>query len=498
MTSILSWEGLLALLLGGLYGSLFGAIPGLTATLAVALFIPLAFFLDPMIALPAIIAISSVAIFAGDVGSTVAGIPGTPASAAYVEELYALARKKGPVYSLGICAMGSAVGGIIGTMLLILGATGIASLATQFSSYEYFWVAVLGLTAGVFASGGAPLKGLVSLLLGLLFATVGIDPTLGFPRFHFENPNLLGGLNYIVAMIGLFGFAEVLEHLYRGHTRDRGEVPPSQGRSVRQFYTRPLRLIWRSRWLVGRSSLLGVFVGFLPGAGADIGAWVASSFQKMTRVKDPDVELDRTVLAGTSSNNAAVASAWIPALSLGMPGDTITAMVLGVFLMKGITPGPLLFEQNLSLVWSLYLTFILANIFLLPFFGYLTARLAALVVRVPFNLLLSVIAGVCVVGAYAINNNPFDVWVMAGMGVVAFVLRRGGFPLAQVVLGMVLGPILEQSFMVSAIKSSWNVMSFFERPMALGLMLATILTVLLGLRLGKRLKPDKHQIREHP
>ncbi len=498
MTSMLSWEGLLALLLGGLYGSLFGAIPGLTATLAVALFIPLAFFLDPLIALPAIIAISSVAIFAGDVGSTVAGIPGTPASAAYVEELYALARKKGPVYSLGISAMGSAVGGIIGTILLILGATGIASLATQFSSFEYFWVAVLGLTAGVFASGGAPLKGLVSLLLGLLFATVGIDPTLGFPRFHFDNPNLLGGLNYIVAMIGLFGFAEVLEHLYRGHSRGRGEVPAAQGRSVTQFYTRPLRLIWRSRWLVGRSSLLGVFVGFLPGAGADIGAWVASSFQKMTRVKDPDVELDRTVLAGTSSNNAAVASAWIPALSLGMPGDTITAMVLGVFLMKGITPGPLLFEQNLSLVWSLYLTFILANIFLLPFFGYLTARLAALVVRVPFNLLLSVIAGVCVVGAYAINNNPFDVWVMAGMGVVAFVLRRGGFPLAQVVLGMVLGPILEQNFMVSAIKSSWNVMSFFERPMALGLMLATILTVLLGLRLGKRLKPDKHQIRENP
>lgn len=490
MTSILSWEGLLALLLGGLYGSLFGAIPGLTATLAVALFIPLAFFLDPLIALPAIIAISSVAIFAGDVGSVVAGIPGTPASAAYVEELYALARKKGPVYSLGISAMGSAVGGIIGTILLILGATGIASLATQFSSFEYFWVAVLGLTAGVFASGAAPLKGLVSLLLGLLFATVGIDPTLGFPRFHFDHPNLLGGLNYIVAMIGLFGFAEVLEHLYRGHTQGRGEVPATQGRSVTQFYTRPLRLIGRSRWLVGRSSLLGVFVGFLPGAGADIGAWVASSFQKMTRAKDPDVELDRTVLAGTSSNNAAVASAWIPALSLGMPGDTITAMVLGVFLMKGITPGPLLFEQNLSLVWSLYLTFILANIFLLPFFGYLTARLAALVVRVPFNLLLSVIAGICVVGAYAINNNPFDVWIMAGMGVVAFVLRRGGFPLAQVVLGMVLGPILEQNFMVSAIKSSWNVMSFFERPMALGLMLATILTVLLGLRLGKRLKPD--------
>lgn len=408
-----------------------------------------------------------------------------------MEELYGLARTKGPVYSLGISAMGSAVGGIIGTILLMVGATGIAALATQFSSFEYFWVAVLGLTAGVFASGGAPLKGLVSLLLGLLFATVGIDPTLGFPRFHFDSPTLLGGLNYIVAMIGLFGFSEVLEHLYRGHTEDRGRMPASQGASVEQFYLRPVRLMLRSRWLVVRSSLLGVFVGFLPGAGADIGAWVASSFQKLTRAKDPDLEQDRTVLAGTISNNAAVASAWIPALSLGLPGDTVTAMVLGVFLMKGITPGPLLFDQNLTLVWTLYLTFILANILLLPFFGFLTARLAALIVKAPFNLLLSVIAGVCVVGAYAINNNPFDVWIMAGMGVVAFLLRRGGFPLAQVVLGMVLGPILEQNFMVSAIKSSWNVMSFFERPLALGLMAATLLTVFLGLRLSKRLKPDE-------
>jgi putative tricarboxylic transport membrane protein len=196
------------------------------------------------------------------------------------------------------------------------------------------------------------------------------------------------------------------------------------------------------------------------------------------------------VLAGTSSNHAAVARAWIPALSLGLPGDTVTAIVLGVFLMKGITPGPLLFENDPGLVWALYGTFLAANLVLLPAYGYLTARLAALITRVPFNVLLSVIAGLCVVGAYAINNNPAEVWVMAGMGVIAFVLRRGGFPLAQVVLGMVLGPILEQNFMVSAIKSSWNVASFFERPMALGLMAATLLVIWLGLRYRRRLKLD--------
>ena len=317
--SIFSWEGLLALVLGGLYGSLFGAIPGLTATLAVALFIPIAFFLDPLVALPAIIAISSVAIYAGDVGSTIARIPGTPASAAYAEELFDLARSKGPVFGLGICAIGSAVGGIIGTILLIFSATGIAALATQFSSFEYFWIAILGLTAGVFASGRSPLKGFISLLLGLLFATVGVDPTLGHPRFHFDNPSMLGGFNYIVAMIGLFGFSEVLEHLSHLGEQERDQIPPSKGKSLHQFYVRPLQFILRERWLVLRSSVLGVFVGFLPGAGADIGAWVSSSFQKMSQAGEEENSRDKQILAGTSSNNAAVASAWIPALSLGLP-----------------------------------------------------------------------------------------------------------------------------------------------------------------------------------
>ena len=487
MTEIFTWESLMALLLGGLYGSLFGAIPGLTATLAVALFLPIAFFLDPVIALSAIIAISSVAIYAGDVGSTVARIPGTPASAAYLEELYNTAQKKGPFFGLGISAIGSAVGGIIGTVLLIFSATTIATVAKQFSSFEYFWIAVLGLAAGVFASGGSAVKAAVSLMIGILLATVGVDPTLGFPRFHFDNPNLLGGLNYIVAMIGLFGFSEVLEYLYKPD-QQKFDAPSGRQAAFADFFIKPFFLILKEKWIVLRSSLLGVFVGFLPGAGADIGAWVSTSFQKVkdTGVEEEQTATERVIVAGTSSNNSAVASAWIPALSLGLPGDTITAIVLGVFLMKGITPGPLLFEQQPALLWSLYLTFILANIFLLPVFGFLTANLAAVLIKIPFRLLLSVITGLCIVGAYAINNNTFDIWVMLAMGFMAFILRRRGFPLAQVVLGMVLGPILEQNFMVSAIKSRWDLMSFFERPIAIALMLATIAIVVFGIRIRRK------------
>jgi putative tricarboxylic transport membrane protein len=480
--TLLSWQTLLALLAGGLYGAIFGSIPGLTATLAVALFIPIAFFLDPILALPAIIAISAVAIYAGDVGSVVARIPGTPASAAYVEELNDLARRRGPPYALGISALGSSVGGIIGTLLLIFSSTGLAAVAKNFASFEYFWIAVLGLTAGIFASSGPPLKALVSLLIGVLLATVGVDPTLGYPRFDFGNPNLLGGLNYIVAMIGLFGFSEVLASLYVGADTSKATMPQSRGAPMRLFYALPTLLMLRNKLLVLRSSLLGTFVGFLPGAGADVAAWVSSSLEKLGGRKDAE-EQDRVILAGTTSNNAAVASAWIPALALGLPGDTVTAIVLGVFLMKGITPGPLLFTQQAPLVWSLFAAFLVANVVLLPVFGYLTARIAGLVVRIPLNLMLGLIAGLCVVGAYAINNNPFDVGVMVAMGVFAFLLRRGGFPLAQVVLGMVLGPILEQSFMVSAIKSRWDLWAFFSRPIAVLLMVATLVIIAVGLRI---------------
>lgn len=486
MTGLLSWQGLLALFLGGLYGSLFGAIPGLTATLAVALFVPIAFFLDPIIALPAIIAISSVAIFAGDVGSIVARIPGTPASAAYVEEMYDVARRSGPLHALGLAALASAVGGVIGTLLLVAGATGIAGIAARFSSFEYFWVAVLGLTAGVLAAGDHALRALISLLLGILFSTVGIDPTLGYPRFHFGSPTLLGGLDYVVAMIGLFGFSEVLHHVHRGRVRGTRDVAaPTEG-TLARFFVRPVTRLLRRPWLVLRSSLVGIGVGMLPGAGADVAAWVSTSIQKLRGAGDPGERQADVVLAGSASNNAAVAAAWIPALSLGLPGDTVTAIVLSIFLMKGITPGPLLFQNDVGLVVSLYVTFAVAAVVLLPMFGYVTARVADRVVRMPLELLLCVIAGLCVVGAYALHNDPHHVWIMAGMGVLAFLLRLGRFPLAQVVLGMVLGPILEENFMVSAIIAHWDLTAFVRRPLALVLMAATLTVVAAAVAAHRR------------
>lgn len=490
MTEFFSLQTLLALVLGAVYGVLFGAIPGLSATLAVALFVPIAFYLESTVAISAIIAISAVAIFAGDISSVVARIPGTPASAAYIEELIRVTRQRGPLRALGLCALASAVGGAIGTLLLAFGATGLATIARQFASEEFFWVAVLGLTAGIFAAKGPPVKALLALLLGMLFATVGIDPTLGYPRFHFDNPNLLSGLNYVVALIGLFGFAEVLEHFYRSH---QGVPPESEARprtsSLRDYFAEPLAFIVKARWVSLRSSLVGTCVGFLPGAGADIAAWVSSSLQKMTQQRSAEGDDEKVIVAAASSNNAGVAGAWVPALSLGIPGDSITAIVLGIFLMQGITPGPALFQNQMELVWSMYLAFFLSSVVLLPLLGFAMANVVVFIARVPVNLLMGAIAALCVLGAYAINNNFFDIYIMLAMGLLGFVLRRGGFPMAQVVLGMVLGVIVENNFMVSMIKARGELLGLVDRPVALTFALLTLVVIVAGVGLRSRRTP---------
>ncbi|ACO47587.1 tripartite tricarboxylate transporter permease [Deinococcus deserti] len=494
MNNLLSWESFLALILGSLFGAVFGSIPGLTATLALSLFVPLALFLDPSLVLPAVIGISTAAIFAGDIGSITVKIPGTAASAAYSDEINRMG--KGSIaYAMGVATLPSAVGAMVGVVILMIGAGLLAQFAKQFSSFEYFWLAVLGLVAGIFATQGKLIKGALSLGIGVLISTVGLDPTLGYARFSFGSPNMLAGINYVVALIGLFGISELLEQAYKGVLKTEAVVSTDDMRAQRRkvqhdYWVRPSLLMLRERGAMMRASLVGTGVGFLPGAGSDLAAWLSSSLERMRTRKAQMTSAEVTrqeetvVLAGTASNNAAVAGAWIPAMALGIPGDTLTAIVLGVFLIAGITPGPQLFTENRGLVNQIYLAFAVASVVIMPIMGLLAAYGAGYITRIPFRLLMGFILGLTVIGAYAINNNPFDIWVMLALGAFGFVLKRGGFPLAQVVLGMVLGPLLEQNFMVSVIKVHWNFASFFERPVALILMLATLLIIVFGSRMN--------------
>lgn len=462
---------ILIILIAALYGLFIGSIPGLTVTMAVALFVPFAFFLDPIPAMAAIVTLQAMGIFAGDIPGALIRMPGTPASAAYTEDSYALSQQGHARLVLGVDVIASALGGLIGAIALIIGASALAEFALTFSSYEFFWLAVLGLSSTAFIAVASPSKGLIAVVLGLFLSTIGIDITLGFQRFTFGNPNLMGGISFIPAMIGLFGVSEVLRTISRGEMH-LAYAKVEGGAS----FLPALRTVWRYRINALRGGIIGLISGVLPGAGADIGAWLAYGAAKRAS-KEPEKfgkgSMEPIVEAGVA-NNSDLAAGWIPTLVFGIPGDAFTAVVIGILMLKGMRPGPAILHDYTNVLVAIYVTFIIANLLMIPM-GFLAIRVSSHLLRVPRNILLPAILMMCIVGAYAINNDLFDVGLMLVMGVLGFILQANGFPVAPIVLGLVLGPLLEQSFMISLIKSDGDLALFVSRPMSMLLGLLTLL-----------------------
>ncbi|HUG52155.1 MAG TPA: tripartite tricarboxylate transporter permease [Vicinamibacteria bacterium] len=462
---------LLAVIVGAaLYGTLFGSIPGLSATMAVALIVPLTYFLSPLAALAAVVTLEACAISAGDIPSALVRIPGTPASAAYADDLYQLAQRGQYHRALGVSITFSAIGGLFGVAVLVLFARPFASIATWFTVAEYFWLYVLGLGCAVVVSRGSALKGAFALLLGLLFSTVGLSPVHTAARFTFGRPELYQGISFIPAMVGLFGLSEVLRNVRSPWIDAATAVRPdvvSARQSIGAVFGGALGLLVRRPWASLQASAIGTLIGILPGAGADIAAWVSYGVSKRGS-KTPD-EYGRGSMEGLAdagaANNSALAGAWVPALTLGIPGDSITAIVLGIMMMKNLQPGPEIFDKQGALVHSLFLVFFLANLVLLPT-GYLAIRASGLLMRVPRHTLLPVVVLFCVMGSYAIGGSYFDVGLMAAMGLLGFVLERGGVPVGPVVLGIILGGPLEERFVQAMTASGGSPWVFFARPSA--------------------------------
>jgi len=453
---------LLVICISSIYGLFVGAMPGLTATMAAALLIPFTFFMDPVPALVSIVTMSAMAIFAGDIPAALVRIPGTPSSAAYTQDSFELTKQGKAELVLGVDVVFSAIGGLMGAVILMTSAPLLAEVAMQFSSFEYFWLAALGLSATVMVSRGSQVKGALAMVLGLFLSTMGVDITLGYPRFTFGSVELLNGINFIPAMIGVFGISEVLRNVLAGEmaypiTRVRaGRIFSGMGGMIRRYKVNILR-----------SGLLGTFVGILPGAGADIAAWLAYAVSKRSS-KEPEKygagSIEAIVDAGTA-NNSCLAGDWVPALVFGIPGDSITAIVIGVLFMKGLRPGPMIFERQPEILYAVYLAFVVANLLMIPF-GYLAIKTSSQMLRVPKNILMPAILMFCIIGSYAINNSVFDIGTMLFMGVVGYFMEAHGYPVAPIVLGLVLGPILEQNFMTSMIKSDWDLTLFFTRPIS--------------------------------
>jgi TctA family transporter len=478
---VFEWNTILVMLGASLFGLFVGAVPGLTATMATALLVPVTFFMPPIPAIAAMVTATAMAIFSGDIPGCLLRIPGTPASAAYTDEAFAMTRKGQAEVALGAGLVFSAVGGLFGTLVLIVAAPALADFALNFSSFEYFWLVLLGLTCAVFITSDQPLKGIVTLLLGLLVACVGLGNPAGFPRFTFGNTEMTGGIGMIAMMIGMFAISEIIRFMVDTSppaelvVEKVGNVMAGQWALAKKY---PVQIL--------RGSILGTAVGALPGAGADIAAWMSYAMSKKFS-KEPEKfgtgHVEGIVESG-SANNSALAGAWIPALVFGIPGDSITAIVIGVLYMKNMNPGPTLFTNNPQNVYAVYLLFIIANLIMSPL-GWWCIKVSKQILKVPRTVLMPIIMLFCVVGSFAINNTAFDITVMLVAGIAAYVLEENGFPIAPAILGVVLGGMLEENFISSVIKSDGSFVAFFTRPVAAVLAALTLAVWFLPLLLRR-------------
>lgn len=472
------------------FGIFVGGVPGLTATMAIALLVPISYYMSPVAGLAMIIGCQFTAIFAGDIPATFLRIPGTPASGAATLDGYQLTRQGKGSLALTLDLICSAIGGVIGVTLLILVSSTLADFALRFTNFEYFWLGVFGLSMSAIITTGSTVKGFFSVLAGLAISTIGMDITTGYPRFTYGVIHLMDGVSFIPAMIGLFGLSEVLKYV-----GDKQLLKtPSINEKINVSFRSVGRHLWRLKRTVLSSSLLGTVVGALPGAGADIAAWVSYGVAKRTSKEKEKFGTGSLegVAAPTSANNAALGGTWIPALVFGIPGDSITAIVLGAMMMYGLTPGPLIFQRNADLVKDIFSIALISQVFLVVI-GIIGIKAYSHILRLPRNIILTGVIIFSIVGSFALNSSTFDIGIMLLLGIVGFLFEKADIPLPPLILALILGPMIEDNLRIGLLKTDGSLIPFLTRPISL-VLIALIFLALFGdnlLALFRRKKPAK-------
>jgi len=432
---------LVFMVIGVVLGIVVGALPGLTATMGVSILVPLTYSLSPTAAILMLLGIYCAANYAGSISATLVNIPGTPSAVMTTLDAYPMALKGQAGRAIGIATVASSLGGLFSVFTLALLSPFIASIALKFTSFEMFLVAFWGISIMAYVSPGSTVKGLISGFIGLIIATVGYDPLTAVARFSFGNVNLLSGINFIAAMIGLFGVSEIFLNIEKNVVAARQELFKIE-KSLESF--KEVRPLWA---VLLRSSFVGVIVGAIPGAGGTIAAIVAYAQQKRFS-KHPELMgkgSPEGIAAAEASNNACTGGAMTTLLSLGIPGDAVTAILIGAFILHGLTPGPMLFTKNFDLVSAIFIGMVIINLLFLVF-GLFGAKYFARLLFIPRPVLNTGILSLCVIGTYAIQNSMFDVGVMLGFGALGYVMSKQEIPRAAMVLAIILGPLMEENF----------------------------------------------------
>lgn len=453
-------------------GITIGALPGLTATMGVALALPFTFGMNPTTALLLLAGIYCGGIYGGSVTAILIRTPGTPASAATVLDGYPLARSGRAKEALDMALYASTFGGIVSVIALLVFAPQLAKFALKFGPPENFMLAMFGLTIIISISSGAISKGLLAGCLGLLISTVGIDPMYGTARFTFGVTNLLSGFSLVPSLIGLFAVSQVFEQvegIFAIHEKV-GDIKGGKSLSIKEFFKHTVTML--------KSSIIGIIIGALPGTGGAIASFLSYNEARRTS-KDPDSfgkgNLDG-IAASEAGNNGVTGATLIPLLTLGIPGDVTTAVMLGALLIQGLIPGPRLFQEHANIAYSLIFGMFAVNIIML-LVGIILAKPYSKVVEIPANLLVPIVAVLCIVGAFSINNSIFDVATILVLGIVGYILPKFEFPLTPMLLGIILGPMAETGLRQGLIMSNGSWMIFLTRPISLFFFLLSILFV---------------------
>ncbi|WP_227937374.1 tripartite tricarboxylate transporter permease [Alkalihalobacillus deserti] len=475
--AVLNFKTILLIMAGVAMGLIFGSIPGLTATMAIAITLPITFGMDPMAAMSLLMGLYIGGVSGGLIPAILLKLPGTPSSIATTFDGYPMAKNGKAGAAFGYAIVFSFLGGLLSIFVLMLLAPPLAKIALKFGPFEYFAITVFALTMISSLAGNSLIKGLLAGLMGIALAMVGAAPIDAFPRFTFGNTALDAGFNLLPVLIGLFAVSEIIKI---------SETKVKKGKSIQyamKGFGFSLRDFFKQGWNGLRSAIIGIGIGILPGIGggtANIIAYVTAKNQSKTPEKFGKGHPDG-VVASESANNAAVGGALVPLVSLGIPGDTVTALLLGGLVIHGLTPGPLLFQNNGDIVYGIFAALIIANFAMIAFL-YWGMRVFTRVLSIPQYILLPIIMVLCVVGAIGVNNRLFDAGALLFFGVLGYLMLKFKFPVAPVILGFILGPLLETNLRRGLMYTKGDFLPFLTQPIAALFLALALLSIILKVR----------------
>ena len=483
IVALLTPKFIFLVLLGSVAGLFVGAIPGLSVSMATALLVSITYTWQTTDALATIMGVYVVGVFSGAVSAILINIPGAPSSVVTTLDGYPMARRGDAYKALYVATIYSFVGSLFGLVALAVLAGPVSAIAIQFRPMDYFLLALFGLVTVGSVTSKNYTKGLVAAVLGLIISMIGLDPLAGTPRLVFGVKELRAGVSTVPALVGLFGFSEVLSVVYHGHMKQTVQHMDKMRVSFKEVIRH-----WK---LALYTSAIGMLVGALPGAGGPVAAFISYNEAKRL-VKNPEVPFGEGavegIVASESANNACIGGALIPMLTLAVPGDAVTAIILSVFYVHGLKPGPMFIRESASSFHAILAAGFLACFILLAL-GLWVAPKICRIIAVPKNILLPVVTVLCVVGSFACNNRLFDVGLMFAFGLLGFVMRLRGYPQAPLVLALVLGKTMDSNFrraMSLAAVADQPLVNLFGHPITLILLACTLFVVLSNMPLLRK------------